>query len=47
MPSTILKQIVPSIITPITNLINESLENGIFANRWKTAIINHYSKKQV
>ena len=45
MPPTILKQIIPSIITHITNLINESLENGVFANRWKTAIIKPLLKK--
>ena len=45
MPPTILKQIISSIITPITNLINESLENGVFANKWKTAIIKPLLKK--
>ena len=33
MPPTILKQIIPSVITPITNLINESLEKGAFADK--------------
>ena len=46
MPPTILKQIIPSIITPITNLINKLLENGVFANKWKTAIIKPLLKKQ-
>ena len=45
MPPIILKQIIPSIITPITNLINKSLENGVFANKWKTAIIKSLLKK--
>ena len=39
MPPKIMEQIIPSIITKITNLINNSLENGVFANNWKTAII--------
>ena len=37
MPPTILKQIVPSIITPITNLINESLENGVFGKQMENS----------
>ena len=45
MPPTILKQIITSISTPITNLINESLENGVFADKWKTAIIKPLLKK--
>ena len=45
MPHKILKQIIPSIIIPITNLINNSLENGVFANKWKTAIIKPLLKK--
>ena len=45
MPPPILKQIMPSIITPITNLKNESLENGIFTNKWRTAIIKPLLKK--
>ena len=39
MPLEVLKQILPSVITPITKLINESLEKGVFADKWKTAII--------
>ena len=45
MPPTILKQIIPSIITPITNLTNKSLENGVFAYKWKKAIIKPLLKK--
>ena len=45
LPPKILKQIIPSLITPITNLINNSLENGVFANKWKTAIIKPLLKK--
>ena len=39
MPLEILIQILPSVIRPITNLINKSLEKGFFADKWKTAII--------
>ena len=45
MPLTILKQILPSVITPMTKLINESLEKGVFADKWKTAIIKPLLKK--
>ena len=45
MPQEILKQILPSVITPITNLINKSLEKGVFADKWKTAIIKPLLKK--
>ena len=45
MPLEILKQIFPSIITPITKLINKSLEKGVFADKWKTAIIKPLIKK--
>ena len=45
MPPTILKQIIPSVITPITKHINESLEKGVFADKWKTAIIKPLLKK--
>ena len=45
MPPKILKQIIPFIITPITNLINNSLENRVFANKWKTALIKPLLKK--
>ena len=45
MPPEIMKKIISSIITPITNLINNSLENGVFASKWKTAIIKPLLKK--
>ena len=35
----ILKQILPSVIIPITKLINESLKKGAFADKWKTFTI--------
>ena len=45
MPPEILKQILPSVITPITKLINKLLEKGIFAVKGKTAIIKPLLKK--
>ena len=45
MPPTILKKIIPFVITPITNLINELLENGVFADKSKAAIIKPLLKK--
>ena len=45
MPLIILKQILPSVITRITKLINGSLEKGVFADKWKTAIIKPLLKK--
>ena len=45
MPPIILKQILPSLITSITRLINKSLEKGIFADKWKTAITKPLMKK--
>ena len=47
MPLKILKQILPSSITPITKPINESLEKGVFADKWKTVIIKPLLKKLV
>ena len=45
MPTIILKQILPPLITSITRLINESLEKGVFADKWKMAIIKPLIKK--
>ena len=45
MSPIILKQILPSVITPITKLTNESSEKGVFADKWKTAIIKQLLKK--
>ena len=45
IPAIILKQIIPSVIIPITKFINESLEKGVFADKRKTAIIKPLLKK--
>ena len=37
--TTTLKQVLDTIITPITRIVNMSLESGIFASKWKTAIV--------
>ena len=45
IPTTLLKEILPSIIKPITQIVNTSLTEGIFAKSWKTAIIHPLLKK--
>ena len=39
IPTPVLKGILPVLITPLTTLINLALEEGIFAETWKVAII--------
>ena len=39
IPTTLLKDILPSVIEPITTIINISLQHGIFASAWKVAVI--------
>ena len=34
-----------TVIVPITSIVNVSLENGIFASKWKTAIVHPILKK--
>ena len=45
IPTTLLKDILPSIIKPITNIINISLQFGVFAKNWKVAVIKLLLKK--
>ena len=45
IPTTLLIEILPSIIGPITQIVNTSLTEGIFAKSWKTAIIHPLIKK--
>ena len=45
IPTTTLKQILDTVIVPITRIVNGSLENGIFASKWKTAIVHPILKK--
>lgn len=39
IPTQLLKQILPAVLTPITDIINTSLQEGIFPQRRKTAIV--------
>ena len=45
IPTTLLKDILPSIIKPITNIINISMQFGVFAKTWKVAAIKPLLKK--
>ncbi|CAF1275692.1 unnamed protein product [Didymodactylos carnosus] len=35
-----LKQMVPSLVTPLTKLVNESFEISVCSDRWKNGVIN-------
>ena len=39
IPTTLLKKVLPSVIGPITAIVNFSITQGIFAQHWKMAII--------
>ena len=45
VPTSLLKEILPQIIKPITKIINTSLEQGVFASQWKVAIVKPLLKK--
>ena len=45
MSTSLLKEILPSILLVITKIISLSLEKGIFVDTWKTAIIRPLIKK--
>ena len=45
IPTTHLKMVLPSVIRPITSIVNYSITTGIFAQTWKTAIIHLLLKK--
>ena len=47
IPTTTLNQVLDTVIVPITRIVNVSLENGIFASKWKTAIVHPILKKAV
>ena len=47
IPTTILKQVLDIVIVPITSIVNVSLENGIFASKWKTAIDHPIPKERL
>ena len=45
MPTSIVKELLDTLITPLTNLVNTSLQEGIFAPTWKVAVIRPLVKK--
>ena len=45
VPSSVLKELAPYIIRQITTIVNVSLREGVFAYKWKTAIIKPLLKK--
>ena len=45
IPTSVIKQITPSILHIKTKIINISLTQGIFAEEWKTAIVHPLLKK--
>ena len=45
LPTTVLKEILPSVIGPLTKIINVSLTQRIFADMWKVAVIRPLIKK--
>ena len=45
MPTTLLKKVLPSVIRPITSMVNSSITKGNFAMTLKTAIIHPLIKK--
>ena len=45
IPTKLLKEIIPSVIEPITNIVNTSLQQGIFSKHWKVAVIRPLLKK--
>ena len=45
LPTRLLKECIKDILPTITNLVNISLWDGVFASRWKTSIIRPLLKK--
>ena len=45
IPTTLLKDILPSVIKPIITIITISLQHGIFASAWKVAVIKPLLKR--
>ena len=45
IPTSILKDCLDVIITPITDIINSSLQEGSFPSNWKTALVSPIPKK--
>ena len=45
IPMKLLKEILPSVIEPITKIVSTSLQKGIFSKHWKMAVIRPLLKK--
>ena len=45
IPMKLLKEILPSVIEPITKIVNTSLQQGMFCKHWKIAVIRSLLKK--
>ena len=45
IPTTLLKIIIPIVLSIITSIINQSLQSGSFLRNWKTAIVRPLIKK--
>ena len=45
IPTKILKRVLPSVIGPITSVVNNSITMGIFAHSWMTVIVCPILKK--
>ena len=45
IPTSLLKQCLDVLIQPITNIVNASLVEGIFPERWKSALVTPLIKK--
>ena len=45
VPTTLFKAILPHIIDTLVKIINASLEQGVFAKKWKMAIVRPLLKK--
>ena len=45
VPTTLLKNKLPHIIDTLVKIINASLEQGVFAEKWKVAIVRPLLKK--
>ena len=46
LPTHILKQLLDTIVPPLTHIINLSLSTGVFANKWKSALVKPLLKKE-
>ena len=45
IPTHIFKQVLPSILPTVTKIVNLSLSEGEFCNKWKVAVVQPLLKK--